>query len=74
MDQISTVGLDIAKNVFQTHGIDATGEVVVRRQFRRRQVHWLSGWQNRQVAWETRDRVDTPETLFYDLNPTENVA
>ncbi len=44
MGQVSTIGLDIAKNVFQTHGIDATGEVVVRRQFRRRQVHWLSGW------------------------------
>ena len=34
MGQVSTIGLDIAKNVFQTHGIDATGEVVVRRQFR----------------------------------------
>jgi transposase len=38
MDQISTIGLDIAKNVFQVHGIDEIGEVVVRRQLRRRQV------------------------------------
>ncbi len=38
MEQVSTVGLDIAKNVFQAHGIDETGEVVVRRQLRRRQV------------------------------------
>ncbi len=38
MDQVSTIGLDIAKNVFQAHGIDETGEVVVRRQLRRRQV------------------------------------
>ena len=38
MDQICTIGLDIAKNVFQAHGIDETGEVVVRRQSRRRQV------------------------------------
>jgi len=38
MDQISTIGLDIAKNVFQVHGIDETGKVVVRRQLRRRQV------------------------------------
>ena len=38
MEQVSTVGLDIAKNVFQVHGIDETGEVIVRRQLRRRQV------------------------------------
>jgi transposase len=38
MEQISTIGLDIAKNVFQVHGIDEKGEVVVRRQLRRRQV------------------------------------
>ncbi len=38
MDEISTIGLDIAKNVFQVHGIDEKGEVVVRRQLRRRQV------------------------------------
>ena len=38
METISTVGLDIAKNVFQVHGIDANGNVVVRRQLRRRQV------------------------------------
>ena len=38
MEQVSTIGLDIAKNVFQVHGIDETGEVLVRRQLRRRQV------------------------------------
>ena len=27
--QITTIGLDIAKNVFQVHGIDATEKVVV---------------------------------------------
>jgi transposase len=36
--QISTIGLDIAKNVFQVHGIDAAEKVVVRKQLRRRQV------------------------------------
>jgi transposase len=36
--QITTVGLDIAKNVFQVHGIDATEKVIVRKQFRRSQV------------------------------------
>ena len=36
--QITTIGLDIAKNVFQVHGIDAAEKVVVRKQFRRSQV------------------------------------
>jgi transposase len=34
----ATIGLDLAKNVFQVHGIDATEIVVVRKQLRRRQV------------------------------------
>ena len=33
-----TIGLDIAKSVFQVHGVDAEGEAVVRRQLRRSQV------------------------------------
>ena len=36
--QITTIGLDLAKNVFQVHGIDATGQVVVRRSLRRSQM------------------------------------
>ena len=35
---ISTIGLDLAKNVFQVHAIDDAGEVIVRRSLRRRQV------------------------------------
>ena len=35
---ISTIGLDIAKNVFQVHGVDETGAVVVRKQLRRGRV------------------------------------
>ena len=38
MEEISTVGLDIAKSVFQVHAISYAGEVVVRRQLKRRQV------------------------------------
>jgi len=38
MQSISTIGLDIAKSVFQVHGVDAAGQVVVRRQLKRRQV------------------------------------
>src|ERR1700726_2104014 len=36
--QITTIGLDIAKNVFQVHGIDTMEKVVVRKQLRRSQV------------------------------------
>src|SRR5262249_18387419 len=32
---ITTIGLDIAKNVFQVHGIDATEKVILRKQLRR---------------------------------------
>ena len=36
--EITKVGLDLAKNVFQVHAISSTGEVVVRRALRRAQV------------------------------------
>ena len=36
--QIVTIGLDIAKNVFQLHGVDAAGDVVLRRELRRSEV------------------------------------
>ena len=36
--QITTIGLDIAKNVFQVHGISAGEKVVIRKQLRRSQV------------------------------------
>jgi transposase len=36
--QITTIGLDIAKNVFQVHGIDAAEKVIVRKQLRRSQI------------------------------------
>ena len=38
MQTITTIGLDIAKSVFQVHGVDADGQVVVRRQLKRRYV------------------------------------
>jgi transposase len=36
--EVTTIGLDIAKNVFQVHGIDASEKVVVRKQLRRSQM------------------------------------
>jgi transposase len=38
MQTVTTIGLDIAKSVFQIHGIDAAGNVIVRRQLKRRYV------------------------------------
>src|SRR5271169_2520700 len=38
MQTITTIGLDIAKSVFQVHGVDAGGQVVIRRQLRRSHV------------------------------------
>src|SRR6201997_2418695 len=38
MQTVSTIGLDIAKSVFQVHGVDAAGQVVIRRQLKRRYV------------------------------------
>ena len=38
MQTVTTIGLDIAKSVFQVHGVDAAGQVLVRRQLKRRYV------------------------------------
>src|SRR5262245_3492180 len=38
MQAITTIGFEIAKSVFQVHGVDAAGQVIVRRQLKRRQV------------------------------------
>ncbi len=38
MQTITTIGFDIAKSVFQVHRVDAAGEVVIRRQLKRRYV------------------------------------
>jgi transposase len=38
MHTVTTIGLDIAKSVFQVHGVDAGGQVVIRRQLKCHQV------------------------------------
>ena len=35
---VATIGLDIAKSIFQVHGVDAGGQVVIRRRLKRRYV------------------------------------
>src|SRR5439155_16511858 len=36
--KITTIGLDLAKSIFQVHGVDATGQVVIRKSLRRSQM------------------------------------
>ena len=57
MQSISTIGLDIAKSVFQVHGVDAAGQAVLRRQLRRR--HVLAFFQNCRRAWWVSRRTCT---------------
>jgi transposase len=38
VNKITTLGVDLAKNVFQLHGVDLTGKVVLRREVRRSQL------------------------------------
>src|SRR5262245_46077376 len=38
MQAVKTIGLDIAKSVFQVHGVDADGQLIIRRKLKRRYV------------------------------------
>jgi transposase len=38
VNKITTLGVDLAKNVFQLHGVDLTGKAVLRREVRRSQL------------------------------------
>ena len=38
MDKISTIGLDLAKHVFQVHGVDEEDKVLVRKRLRRGEI------------------------------------
>ena len=38
MQTVTTIGLDIAKSVFQVHAVDAAGKVIIRRQLKWRYV------------------------------------
>jgi hypothetical protein len=53
--QITTIGLDIAKNVFQVHGIDANEKVVTTNMINARILpHWF--------LYISRDRFEPQET------------
>ena len=44
MNEITTVGLDLAKNVFQVHGVDAERTTVLRKQLLRSARRFLRGY------------------------------
>ena len=46
---VSTIGVDLAKNVFQVHGVDSAGKAIITRQLRRKQV--LEFFSKLPVAW-----------------------
>jgi transposase len=50
MSEVSVIGLDLAKHVFQVHRADASGRVVIRKQLRRAQVLEFFGRQPRCIV------------------------
>ena len=59
MGEVSTIGIDIAKSVFQVHGVDAEGTVVIRKRVGRARVLRELGWiENRTMAIEYRPLPD----------------
>lgn len=57
METITTIGLDIAKSVFQAHGVSSRGEVVVRRR--------LSRGRNGLKDWEKPEVINTDKAPTY---------
>ncbi len=67
--QVSNIGADLAKNVFQVHGLDSAGKVVITRQLRRSRsstslVRFLLAWS----AWKPAEpliigRVKFPSSV-----------
>ena len=57
---VEVIGLDLAKNIFQVHGVDAAGRTVLRRRLRRSEVvAFFAGLPRRWSAW----KPVTPRTI-----------
>ena len=61
MNEITTIGLDLAKHVFQVHGIDAEGKTVLRKQLRR--------FPGSTIRLEHNDVRDVCKTTFPNVLP-----
>jgi hypothetical protein len=58
MGEITTVGLDLAKSVFQVHAVDAEGRVAIRRQVRRPNLGGsLQACRPARSAWKPREVI-----------------
>ena len=57
MNEITTIGLDLAKHVVQVHGVDATGATVLRKQLRRAQLLAFFSRLPRCLAFKDRVRA-----------------
>src|SRR5512147_852200 len=66
MQTVTTIGLDIAKSVFQVHGIDAEGNVLIRRQLKRR--HLLTFFQKLQPCLVGIEACATSHHWSRELN------
>ena len=61
MNEVITIGVDLAKNVFQVHGVDGSGGVLIRRQLRRsRMLPFFKKQPPRLVGMECR--INRPGT------------
>jgi hypothetical protein len=60
MSEITTIGLDLAKNIFQVHGVDGTGTAIVVKRLRRSKV-FLPASHHVWSAWKlARQRITGP--------------
>jgi hypothetical protein len=64
MGQVSTIGLDLAKSVFQVHGADASGAVVVRKRLRRSQVRPFLAVQPHSFLVQNLDFKNQPQGVL----------
>ena len=74
MQTVTTIGLDIAKSVFQVHGVDAAGRVLIRRQLKRRTVlaicreaATMPGWHRGLRLRRTIGRAKTVQALGHTV-------
>jgi hypothetical protein len=42
--KVTTLGIDLAKNVFQLHGVNEFGKPVIKKKLKREQMRWLHSW------------------------------
>jgi putative ABC transport system substrate-binding protein len=62
MQAVTTIGFDIAKSVFQVHCVDSVGQVLIRRQLKRRQVMRLP------MMFSQREYVEAGGLMSYGEN------